>query len=681
MPIGILNVPGCRRRRRHVPVHTRRRGHRRRLACRRRCQRCQIGSTLASDANSAAIGSDPKATRLRHPPRACDDRCGHCLSLVRRHCRRSASTRGGVCVVLLHLVLPLLVHPVDCVPRRCSRPVFVAFGHENNTCTLQGAMGIQMRIRNFRAFLHQRAAVAAKGAVPGVASKLSDVIIRYSLFRAKEKRLWTNSWMCVPFGCSAPSKAELRMKLWWAVATTTGLSGLNIEPFRERDVTIEMGSVTTAATDAGTTMITSQSRLSSLPTLRVPLRDVSSGARGPSGANSPDKNSHASVKAPMTHDVSISPPSPIPSMSSLGRATTRRNNTGLRAAFCISGLPRGFTRRGFYNSIQRNLIDAFAAPISRVFWRIKLEESSAANEGVTVRADSGSGVVYAANTSSEPSLTVDDFAAARRVMRPVAWEAAADIRPDPPEYVERGCRSSGTWRQAKVMAECFDMVKEHEQQHGRFDVVFRVRTDSVFVRRFPHHQDLLGPSGELEIPIVVRDMFYMTPRRYADAMMDLTPHWIPVDTWGLEIVFLEAIRAHDIQIAYQCVKSACKHDWWIPPGEPGFRQLECLDFLVIARGSGDLDAFNHSHGFPPASACREDAASIPRPSCWAFPNFAYVPEAELRRVVTSEKEDSLADAMIDTWHRRPACGSCANLANRVPQTRRAIHACEARSFA
>lgn len=554
------------------------------------CERC-IGEHVQQAREAAA----------RQPADASWVQRSFCERLLSRSLEDAPSCPPPPPSATLTLAGPHGVASVARPARVCARELSVEPGPPN-TCAANGARGIRARIRNLGASLRKRAA----GAAPDQRHLLVSHAARFDELPQSLRSEAEEIWICAPIECEMPSReAMLAAHLHWYSSALPG--GPELTAWSDDEVVLEPAAVS--------------------PLLR-PRASTGTATQRPQG---PAGGAGMALRKQATPDGTAARPS---------------------AAFCISGQARGFTRRGTYYSIQRNLIEAFGAPVSRVFWRIKAEEPLGG-----------------------------DWAAAASAMAPVASEHRENVRDDPPGFVELGCRSSRTWAQAKVMAECFDMVKAYEQEHGEFDYVFRVRTDSLFVRRFPHFSTVGAIFGHGRA-VVARDMFFLAPRASAEQLMDLTPHWMPVDRWGLEIIFLEAIRQAGVLISYQCVQAACFHDWWIPPGEPGFRKVACLDFMVISRvataGTGGVAQWNRSMGGAvPGAACSEAANARGDGRCWVYPNFAHTPERELRRAVESTPEDEGVDYIIDLWHSRPACeGPCLDFAGRSPPSSAAVRRCE-----
>mmetsp|Transcript_48763 Transcript_48763/g.144078 ORF Transcript_48763/g.144078 Transcript_48763/m.144078 type:complete len:424 (+) Transcript_48763:470-1741(+) len=166
-----------------------------------------------------------------------------------------------------------------------------------------------------------------------------------------------------------------------------------------------------------------------------------------------------------------------------GRRTGRAgaiSATPLRAAVCLTGHVRTFSRPHVFESIRTNLLDALSASVVDVF-------------AVLALRDAGMKMQRGWNHMPTDVLSYADLAAplARVRARAVAFETAVgevhlnrnctlNSRNTPPSYVTR---LADQWRK---MERCFGLVERAEQSDGvPYDVIVRSRPDLLWLRPHP----------------------------------------------------------------------------------------------------------------------------------------------------------------------------------------------------
>ncbi|CAE8660479.1 unnamed protein product [Polarella glacialis] len=156
------------------------------------------------------------------------------------------------------------------------------------------------------------------------------------------------------------------------------------------------------------------------------------------------------------------------------------------AAFCITGLVRTMTAPVVHASMQRNLIEAFGAE-AHVFWYLKMEGPQ-------------------------------NLDRVREVLKPERWHVVDATKAEPSPCVHE---DRNLWHQHMAIKSCYQMVLESEKlKNITYHYVFRVRSDSLFYRRFPHVSYF--DRQQKESFYVVRDWFVLATRHFVDAAFNQT---------------------------------------------------------------------------------------------------------------------------------------------------------------
>ncbi|CAK0820307.1 unnamed protein product [Prorocentrum cordatum] len=325
---------------------------------------------------------------------------------------------------------------------------------------------------------------------------------------------------------------------------------------------------------------------------------------------------------------------------------------GPRAAFCLVGCPRSLVHPVVYTSAQRNLFDAYGSANYKVFWYLKLDA------GCQRKAD--------------PVDREEQLLGARELHRPAALRfvgarTEADNR-------RLGCApfrgNSNNAEQQEQIAGCVELVLEDERASGlRYDWVFRVRPDALWLRRFPHHTYFRGAAAR-EV-FIVGDVMMMVPRGLVKRVLG-TPQVCNPGGQAHEITVVSHLHAARARVRYQCDHAICP--WptktkfasrWVPGSESAWEEWRCLSPLTL------LQVIRDSGSDASARRLFLNAGVAQLHGCVG------TPEEECQEImdVTSA---SLAEEIVARWGERPMCGGpCAEEA---VSTREALLACEAAHY-
>ncbi|CAK9057422.1 unnamed protein product [Durusdinium trenchii] len=239
--------------------------------------------------------------------------------------------------------------------------------------------------------------------------------------------------------------------------------------------------------------------------------------------------------------------------------TTRATSTtsspdfeGLRAAFCITaGEVRTFTEHVVHRSMQRNLIEAFGVK-SNVFWHLNKERSN---------------------------IQLD---AARRVLHPVHETFFVPRPKGDCHWLGHTVRS-----QADAIEQCMNIIKTFEHKEGiRHHFIFRVRSDLIFMRPYPHVSYFFTPPQQPKALYMLRDWFWMVHRSRMEDVFRVAGSSCHEENTFEPIVARRWKRLRKLPIYFQCWPNvSCPHDMlihWIN-GDPHWIKWHVLPFCVVSR--------------------------------------------------------------------------------------------------
>jgi len=163
------------------------------------------------------------------------------------------------------------------------------------------------------------------------------------------------------------------------------------------------------------------------------------------------------------------------------------------AAFCISGHPRSFVVPAVHLSLQRNLIEAFGAPVSHVFWFLRI---------------------------GRDARTMVELEAARRVLRPTreVYDSTPghEVAHSPRWSHAEGCPPNVAGQEDSIHR-CFELVQDDERHRGvQYGFLFRLRPDLLWVRRFPSFAEY--STGGWSGVSIIWDLVEVTDSKWARAV-------------------------------------------------------------------------------------------------------------------------------------------------------------------
>jgi len=343
-----------------------------------------------------------------------------------------------------------------------------------------------------------------------------------------------------------------------------------------------------------------------------------------------------------------------------------------RAAFCFPGYPRSLVLPGVHLSIKRNLVEAFGAPDTRVFWYLVKGH----DEGLYVRTELHA--MY--GQGLEPFDIADraELAAARAVLKPATeiWDTSGGAAaPRGATALESAGKCdpavAGQW---KSIAGCYALIQEDERaRHVRFDFVFKVRPDVAWIRRFPHHKEFI--AGNWSGVSLLRDWVIVASRDWAPKIFTSSPPDCGRGAGGEAVVAAKLVQAK-APVRLACIEGVLcdinTTSFWagevddggppeaLPPRgvlPPGWQHWECLMPAALVRlarnasaGGGFVTLGEHFCQLNDAAECRD---------------FATITDAEARH-------------RVERWHAQPSCsGPCQLRAvNRQITSSAALGACE-----
>jgi hypothetical protein len=283
-------------------------------------------------------------------------------------------------------------------------------------------------------------------------------------------------------------------------------------------------------------------------------------------------------------------------------------------------------------SIRRNLLDAFGALRSDVFFFLKL-----ATREQNLKDGMGAHRKYSA-------VSKDELVDAEEALRPLRVQYTQDF---PRDYLYRNGAARcnpGVWQQQLAKAACYDMVLEEETRiQLNYSFIFMVRPDLLWMRRFPNWRYFTRPWWEGAY--VQRDWFIMVSRKWADTAFRVRgPCWLNRDSIGEEFM-LQYLRK--VPLRCQCIPQTtvgCYHGPILlagglitggVPGLPGFlaEPWKCLQPCTLIRLSWD-----------------ENRKVFQTPKQWGC--GAAVECDNLAEISVNESRNR-----VERWHKSEACSS------------------------